>query len=76
MQINFEIPEIYKGLYDLADLQSHLQSELNMYLAERFGTILGQSMTEAELYELGQKAKQKAWEKYKGQFLADLDTQQ
>ncbi|MCU0447953.1 MAG: hypothetical protein MUE85_23890 [Microscillaceae bacterium] len=73
MQIQLEIPEMYQGL-DLAEVQTHLQKELNFYLAEKFGAILGRSMTNTELQQISQDAKQRAWNKYKGQFLAGLDT--
>lgn len=75
MQIQFQIPDIYKGLYDVATVQAHLQAELNFYLVEQFGRLFRSVVTVEELHQIGTEAKVKAWESYQNRFLEGLNLQ-
>jgi hypothetical protein len=75
MQIQFQIPDIYKGLYDVATVQTHLQAELNFYLVEQFGRLLKNVISVEELHQIGTEAKAKAWESYQNRFLEGLNVQ-
>lgn len=72
MQLQFQISDIYKGFFDNAALQAHLQAELNFYLAEQFGLILGNFLSTEDLQQLNHEAKTTAWQQYQGTFLENL----
>lgn len=75
MLIQFQIPEIYKGLYDVATVQAHLQAELNFYLVAQFGRLLKEVISVEELHQIGTEAKVKAWEGYQNRFFEGLNVQ-
>ncbi len=73
MQVEVQIPTIYDGLYDEAEIQAHIQAEINFFLLEKFGKILKENIDDQTLQSIGQDAKKKAWEQYKDQFLKGLN---